>query len=295
MPRIQHTLLSLPNHKKCFAMLSNAPQADVKRAVVFIHGFNGSAKGTWTDFLSLVDDPSACSDWWEKCDLFFFHYQWESVFQQLMNNMFHIYEFVDQIFPTPHLIGRAYVYRERTFQYDELVIAAHSEGGLLTRMTIIEAAQRDNRLETYIRDTKYNPLPLPPCDGMLKAKLRLFAPALGGDMQTGLVGVLTSLPGISNFLTASAAKKGMNPGSSSVTEARDETTRYAEHLPYECFRAHVVFAEKDLIVANQKYREDMHCRKIPVRSTHTSVCKPKISYCLPLDFVEKGVAHFECR
>ena len=78
--RVQHTYLTLPNQGKSFMLISDAPEADVKRAVVFIHGFNGSARGTWTDFLSLVDDPQACSVWWEAADLFFYHYQWDSVF-----------------------------------------------------------------------------------------------------------------------------------------------------------------------------------------------------------------------
>ena len=47
--RVQHTYLTLPNQGKCFTLLSGAPEAQVERAVVFVHGFNGTARGTWAD------------------------------------------------------------------------------------------------------------------------------------------------------------------------------------------------------------------------------------------------------
>src|ERR1039458_259843 len=226
--RTQHSYVALPQHSKCFVLLSDAPESDVKRAVVFIHGFNGSAKGTWTDFMSLVDDPQASTNWWEAADLFFFDYQWDSVFRQLTNNTLKIYKFIEEIFPKPEIIGRAYAYRCQSFEYDELFLVGHSEGGLLLRRVIVEAAQRDTGIGTFMRDSRYTEISQPAAAGILKAKMRLFAPALGGDMQSGLVGVLASLPVVSNALSASAAKKGMDQGAPSVTEARRLTDRYAD-------------------------------------------------------------------
>ena len=46
--RIRHTKVSLPHYNKSFALLSDAAEGEVKRAVIFIHGFNGSSRGTWT-------------------------------------------------------------------------------------------------------------------------------------------------------------------------------------------------------------------------------------------------------
>jgi hypothetical protein len=228
--RIQHSYVSLPQHNKCFTLLSDAPESDVKRVVVFIHGFNGSAKGTWTDFLSVVDDPQASSDWWEAADLFFFDYQWDSVFRQLTNNTLKIYKFIEEIFPKPEIIGRSHAYRSEGFEYEELVLVGHSEGGLLLRRVIVEAAQRDTAVGAFMRDSRYTEVPQPSAAGMLKARMRLFAPALGGDMQSGLAGVLATLPVISTALSASAAKKGMDQGAPSVTEARRRTDGYAKYL-----------------------------------------------------------------
>jgi pimeloyl-ACP methyl ester carboxylesterase len=293
--RIQHTYLTLPQHGKCFALLSKAADADVRRAVIFIHGFNGNARGTWTDFLSLVDDPAASGVWWEAADLFFFHYQWDSVFRQLTNNTLKIYKFIEDVFPKPELIGRAHAYRSESFEYEELVLVGHSEGGLLLRKVIVEAAERDTAIPDFMRDSKYEKQIQPTPEGMLKAKLRLFAPALGGDMQSGLAGILASLPVVSHALSSSAAKKGMDQGSPSVTEARRRTDRYAEDIWFDCFRAHIIWAEKDSIINSEKYAEDKQCHNFPSGSSHTSVCKPTLTYPLPLAFVEEGVDRYECK
>ena len=293
--RFQHTYLTLPNQGKCFTLLSDAPEAKVERAVVFVHGFNGSARGTWTDFLSLVDDSQACGSWWEAADLYFYHYQWDSVFRQLTNNALKIFKFIEEIFPEPTIIGRAHAYRGNQFRYKELFLVGHSEGGLLLRKVIVEAAERDASILAFMRDAKYGKLPQPTMGGMLQAKVRLFAPALGGDMQSGLVGVLASLPVVSHALSSSAAKKGMDQGSPAVTESRRRTDRYAEFIWFDCFRAHIIWAEKDSIINSEKYTEDKQCHNFPTGSSHTSVCKPSLTYTLPLAFVEEGVDRYECK
>jgi hypothetical protein len=114
-------------------------------------------------------------------------------------------------------------------------------------------------------------------------------------MQSGFVGVLASLPVVSQALSASAAKKGMNKGSPSVTQPRDRTDRYAEYIWLDWFRAHIIWAEKDSIVNSEKYAEDKQCHNFPTGSSHTSVCKPSLTYPLPLSFVEEGVDRFECK
>lgn len=275
-------------------MSEGAPE-EVKRAVVFIHGFNGSSRGTWTDFLTLVDDHSACSGWWQSCDLFFFHYQWASVFNQLINNAVGVYKFINAVFPDPaNVLARGNAYRLPNFRYTHLVLVGHSEGGLLLRKAIVQQAQLDKSLEEFLHASKYTRLPPPKATGMLCASMRLFAPALGGEMQSGLLGVLTSLPVVNNFLAASAARKGMNPAAAFVTEARRQTDELAEYLPFECFRAHILWAEKDVIISGEKYKGDLQCLTFPTDSSHTSVCKPTLNYSLPLDFVELGVGHHEC-
>lgn len=274
--RIRHTKVSLPNYNKSFALLSDAAEDEVKRAVIFIHGFNGSARGTWTDFLSLVDDPNAASGWWERADLFFFDYQWDSVFRQLTNNTLTIYKFVNDVFPKPEAIGRAHSFRSEAFEYDNLTLVGHSEGGLLLRRVIVRAAQLDTAIDVFMEKSLYEKATRPAPEGMLKADMRLFAPALGGDMQSGIVGILSSLPVVSHALSASAAKKGMDQGSPSVIEARKRSDNYAKYLRLPCFEAHITWAEKDSIINSEKYDRDHECLNFPSGSSHTSVCKPTL-------------------
>jgi hypothetical protein len=125
--------------------------------------------------------------------------------------------------------------------------------------------------------------------------MRLFAPALGGEMLTGLFGVIATLPVISNALSMSAAKKGMNPSSPAVSETRRQTDHYAYNVPFDCFRAHILWAKHELIIVPEKYERDKECLNLPPGKDHTSVCKPTLRYPLPLDFVELGVNHDACK
>ncbi len=150
-----------------------------------------------------------------------------------------IYKFVINVFPKPEVIGRAHAYRGESFEYEQLTLVGHSEGGLLLRRVIVRAAELDAAIDTFMEESLHKQATKPAPDGILKAKMRLFAPALGGDMQSGILGVLTSLPVISHALSASAAKKGMDQGSPSVTEARKRSDNYAKYLRFECFEAHI--------------------------------------------------------
>ena len=293
--RANHSYVMLAKHRKSFALLSECDPDTVGRATIFVHGFNGSADKTWTDFLSLVDKEEASSQWWERSDLYFLDYQWASVFSQPVKNTLNLYSFIRQIFPRPSkALPAANPFRDANFQYHELVLVGHSQGGLLIRKAILEAAQKDKRIGDFMRESRYRKVPEPECSGLLSAKLRLFAPALGGEMLSGLFGIACSLPVVADFLAVSAARKGMNPVSASVTETRRQTDRYAELLTLEGFRAHIVWAEKDQIVNEEKYVEDLQCPNFPPGSNHSSLCKPSLSYTLPLNFVEKGVDGDEC-
>jgi pimeloyl-ACP methyl ester carboxylesterase len=293
--RVQHTKVNLPMFKKSFALMSEAPVDTIKRAIIFVHGFNGSARSTWTDFLSLVDDSEACSDWWEPSDLYFCHYQWASVFHSLINNSLYIYKFVRSVFPLPTVLRKGNAYRDAIFRYKELILVGHSEGGLLLRKVIIKAAERDKAVVAFMTACIYTKTEEPKCTDVLLARIRLFAPALGGEMQTGLIGILTSLPIVSHGLSASAARKGMNPASAEVTQPREITDEYAKFLPFDCFKAHILWAERDSIISGEKYKKDEECINPPVKTSHTSVCKPTANYPLPLNFVEEGVARYECQ
>jgi hypothetical protein len=284
-----HFHVHLPNNPRSFALLSAMSEDCVRRAVVFVHGFNGSASTTWTDFLTLVDVEEVAGAWWSESDLYFYDYRWASVFQQININSLSLFIFLTSLFPNPSKLLRASMFRLNPFVYNELVLVAHSEGGLLLRKVMLEAAQDDHRVGAFLRKGRFRRRPEPEPFGLLLGKLRLFAPALGGEMQSGYLGIVSSLPIVSNLLRVSAARNSMNPASASVTETRKQTDEYAARLDMACFRADILWAEKDLVVNGEKYASDMQCKYFPPATTHISVCKPTMNYTLPLRFVEKGV------
>jgi len=180
------------------------------------------------------------------------------------------------------------------FEYKELTLVGHSEGGLIVRKVILDVADADMRLDLYLRNRLVTPMKEPDPEGIEVAKLRLFAPALGGEAMTGLAGIITHSAIIAPFLHASPAKSGLSETSSSVTTPRSSTDRYTDHLAMECFRAHILWADNDAIVNGERYRRDPECSNYPPGTNHVTVCKPNRSYQRPLTFVEKGVVNGKC-
>jgi hypothetical protein len=75
------------------------------------------------------------------------------------------------MFPKPEIIGRAHAYRSTASEYDQLTLVGHSEGGLLLRMVILEAAERDATILNFMREAKYSKQIQPISEGVLKSRL----------------------------------------------------------------------------------------------------------------------------
>ena len=292
-----HAFVPVPGWNRSFALLSGARAREVTRAVVFVHRYSGKAKSTWTDFLSLVDDDTVAGPWWETSDLFFYHYFWRSMFRRVEENALDLFNFLHDVFPKPPqaLFNGGQTTLRRGFQYCDLTLVGHSEGGVLIRKAILEAADQDARLRAWRRSPPAKrPAITPQPDGILVANLRLFAPALGGEALAGMPGVIASLPVISSALHMSAAKLDLAPGATAITSARQYTDEWSEQVDLECFKAHIVWADHDSIVDPEKYRDDIQCTRRPKGTNHSSVCKPTVTYPFPVKFVERGVKYGKC-
>jgi hypothetical protein len=296
--RPPHVYAVIPGHNPSFAWLSSANSALVKRAVIFVHGFSGKAASTWMDFYRLIDNPTAASPWWETVDLYFFDYERQSIFSQISRNTLTLMNFLDFIWPKPDpamasiLAG---LQRPDDFEYEDITLVGHSEGGLLIRKVILETARHNQDIESYrlLHDRTGKPEPV--AKGLLKADLRLFAPAIAGESISGILGLIAGLPFIKPITGISAAKLGLAPIAIPVTSARKATDDYTEYLSMSCFRAHILWADDENIVTSEPYQRDHACRNLPAKSDHPSVCKPNWRYLLPLSFVEKGVVNGQCK
>jgi pimeloyl-ACP methyl ester carboxylesterase len=272
------------------AFLSSANPNDVNRALFFVHGFAGKATTTWADFLSLADDRAE-SDWWQYSDLFFYDYHRASIREQIPDNARDLFKFLERMFLDPpfELFNRPeadLALRPKGFGYSEMYLVGHSEGGLLSRHAILHAAEKDSRLDEYLKAPPPKEEPEP--KGLLKAKLRLFAPAISGTIFTGILGLIARLPVMEMGAAAvSPAKEGLKVDAPPVSIARNETKEKALSFKMECFRAHIMWARKDWVVHKVKYPTDEECEA--ARTKHTTVCKPNRAFRLPLKFVQEGV------
>jgi len=134
----------------------------------------------------------------------------------------------------------------------------------------------------------------PEAKGFLRAELRLFAPAIAGEALSGKLGIIASLPGISHLSQGSAARKSLAKESVTVTAGRKATEDYADYLQMACFRAHILWADDDSVVACEAYQRDIWCTNLPPGTDHQTICKPNWRYVIPINFVENGVVNGKC-
>ena len=135
-------------------------------------------------------------------DLYFFDYHWASIPRQVSENTRILRDFVETIWPNPQRPLQTFFgeLKRGDFSYEELTFVGHSEGGLLVRKLILNAAKIDERLEKYKFEANKIASVEPPPEGILKAELRLFAQAIAGESLSGILGVIATLPIVSSIV-----------------------------------------------------------------------------------------------
>src|SRR5215472_16475197 len=88
---------SISKIKGSYALFSYGSQP-VTTAVIFVHGFMGSAQTTFKDFQTLVSEDPHATDW-TSCDLYFFHY--ESVTDSISTSSERLVAFMNSVYPQP--------------------------------------------------------------------------------------------------------------------------------------------------------------------------------------------------
>jgi hypothetical protein len=175
--------------------------------------------------------------------------------------------------------------RDGPTSYGALTLCGHSLGGLVLRHMVRE----DGLL--YERRSKQGKTEVP---ATLTARLRLFAPAIGGARPAGLPGLTLELGGIGALvrvaLGRSPSYKAMTRKSELLPVVRTGTEQLAvRHESLTGFQGEILWPAKDDIVEEIGYDSDVSYEPTPEGTTHTSVCKPRSGYPLPLEFVLDGV------
>lgn len=247
--------------------------------MVFVHGFGGSATGTWREFPS----SGQVAEWWQESDMLFVGY--ESTKDSIPAVASRLRLNLDQFYPTPFqtamVVGGASARVDTTAEYQELVLVGHSLGGLVARRALVDAAQ------TWIDDHDGIPQERPK---ILDAQLRLFSPANAGFRAAGLLGAIMALGpfgAIDSFLRRSSAYTDLQPGSTTLTDTRRRTELMTRRDGMEALRARILWANPDDVVIPERYDSDF-VDAFEDGQSHQSICKPHQEYQLPWRFTETG-------
>lgn len=243
-----------------------------RNAVLFIHGFSGDAIKTWSDFHELLPDAPR----FDGYDLYFYGY--DGLRAQIHSSAALFRMFLDRMLgQTPDFLRANLPFivptRAANFEYDRLLVVAHSLGAVIVRRALLDASQ-------------------PAASWVSKVQLALFAPAHSGANVAKLA--LEAADGLS-FLRpfASLAKfvspliDELQPGSDVLRQLAEETSAAIKdganaHLTAKL----VVIAEYDDIVRNARFAGDPPPFAIPA-ATHSSVCKPNTKFKRPLEYLER--------
>lgn len=296
--KIFHLPRAIPKFPKSYALISSSNTTDT--AVIFIHGFGGKSTSTWRDFQGLVDRLGHQYPWTQSSDLYFYSY--ESSRATLINAQ-RFSSFITDIliakdlsviapsdFPFPLSFIKDRPKEPRT--YSRLVLAAHSEGAVVIRRSILDRLRKielkeknafsstatlEERLSTVQNAVK--------SDVLMRANLRLFAPACLGTNFSSVLGFITSFSSLLYALASSfKARNDLLPDSPIIRQIWDETQAASEDYPAcSAFRANILFGEKDNVVHVGGYKYDV-VFDYEKGHTHTSICKPTDEFLRPLEF-----------
>jgi pimeloyl-ACP methyl ester carboxylesterase len=268
----------IPGYDKSYALYSD--DAGTKTAVVFVHGFGGSPTGTWRNFHGLIEEYSSEYPWWTTSDLFFFAY--DSIKTPIRFNATRLAEFVAEAWEGRWTLEIKPKIKKRS--YGNLILAGHSEGGVLIRQLILDRFEAIRR--SHAENSGQKVLRALQTDYILRSYLRLFAPACCGTNFSSWIGFLNSYSFLVSAITSSLlVRNELRPGSTVLSTLQRETEDAHVKFPtVRAFYAEPLFGVPDQIVTSQSYRGELiHWEQ---NSDHFAVCKPKYLYKRPLEFVK---------
>jgi pimeloyl-ACP methyl ester carboxylesterase len=261
------------------AMLLTAPVADT--AIVFVHGWGGSAEGTWAEFPSAIRAmPEAA-----QADAFFLNYPSRKLSVAVCAG--ETKEFVHDLLRVPgaNVVNLSLpddvTPRALAWRYARLVLVGHSMGAVVIRRALLDM------------DRALAPDGLTPAEAS-GIRLLLFAPAHRGSSLPDLVASglgLDSLPGASlvgglvsmHFRSLKDLREDSQALKLLLEDSRTgRARRGAKHQPDNDLHASVLHAINDKVVVQDRFDEDLDGRPIPNRN-HRSSCKPSETYRRPVE------------
>lgn len=232
--------------------------------VVFVHGFNGRATGTWDDFPALIRSKNDFAN----ADVIFYGY--DSMKGQANNNSLIFYNFLTAVCEnSPNELGFSRDDVNDAFRYKNVLVIAHSLGAIVVRRAMLNAK---NENKSWLENVK----------------MILFAPAHRGARIQKII--LESLPVVGRLLAGLVLVKipiidDLGPQSQAILNLVSDSERYLGQNNGQFAIAHkVVWAGNEIVVHNDQFCSDPVAILIDKKS-HTSVCKPTATYLDPYEIV----------
>jgi len=257
-----------------------------RKAVVFVHGFGGTALGTWSEFPKILNlDPRFAAT-----DLIFYGYDGKSI--RANNSAKLLGRFLNGLISKPaNVVNNSLGFRERPsdFSYDLVVIVGHSLGAVVSRRALIDAHRNQ---ESWI----------------LRTRLVLFAPAhCGADIIQLVTRAWMAVPNCMSFLLLKSpvgwalklflrvlpeiiklryrVLKDLEPDCQSLRKLLADSISALQQNNADYLVASPVFhSDRDDIVEPIDFASDPPYRLIEGK-THTQICKPRSTYPQPIDAV----------
>lgn len=249
-----------------------------KRVVIFVHGFCGSATGTWPDFPGFVVDHPLLSD----CDFVYYGYEGKFTQAAISAGIFRDFlaellgdpsAFANNALPTRGLGGRSPLLRLPGLQYDRIIIVAHSLGAVVARLALLGIDKKRSKTpQAY--------------EWLDRVTLVLFAPAHNGAFTADLANTFLTNQGwdVSNFighiaLHQSPLIQDLRQESQAIRYLRDQTKialeRAGGRKPGHLAARKVVWAKDEKVVVCLPFLEDEEADVLD--ADHSTVCKPKLN------------------
>ena len=267
-----HLIAGNPSEPKGFrAYWATRPKGT---AIVFVHGFNGEAVGTWSLFERFLPQDPRCAG----CDLVFFQY--DSVYTNCAISASELHTLLTRL-----STDRATLVDEtlgssgrppRPVKYKRVLLIAHSMGAVVARKALLRMYRNRNKdlwAKTII--------------------LLLFAPAHLGAHVTHLVSLLGIIPYVGQMLPfvrykiPALTELGINERgqmSRSLEDMRTDTKEALERGAFYLRARKVIFGTADKVVVPGEYCDDENFDSVAGRE-HKDICKPTTDYLDPLNVV----------
>jgi pimeloyl-ACP methyl ester carboxylesterase len=235
-----------------------------KRCLVFVHGFGGKAISTWARFNSLLPSHPKVA----RADLIFYGYDGINV--DVVASAGILRQFLSRLATDPDFVAASLPSDARKgFQrYEQIVLIAHSLGGVVARYAILDALGADDPWVDH-------------------AEMILFAPAHSGAPVARLVlaaftgyAILPLLKSAVLFKAPAILQLKDGPSKEGFLKRMAERTVAASSDGHRQASAReVFFGQLDRIVGKDPFPGDptASLKSIVPEATHASVCKPAAS------------------